>query len=89
MGLTQKFRVERTDGRYEERDHYARYFVLNYVGDRHARVALEAYADSVEKVNPVLAVELRQALLDSMHDFHRFGLGHDCDDPREGCGDGG
>jgi hypothetical protein len=77
-GLYGKFRVERTDGRNEPRDQAARYFVLDYVGDRHARAALLAYAASIREENPPLAADIDRELDDSREDHHRFGFGHRC-----------
>lgn len=77
-GLFQKFRVVRTDGRNEERDQHARYFVLNYVGDKHARLALTAYANSLGSENPELCRDIYQALIDTQADFAKYGLHHTC-----------
>lgn len=55
-GLYGKFLVERHDGVWEPD---ARYFVLNYASDPHARTALRAYADACETTHPHLAAELR------------------------------
>lgn len=56
-GLDRKYRVERTDGTDP-----GRCFVLAYDTDQHARVALEAYADSCADDDPQLAENLYQAL---------------------------
>ena len=37
-------------------------FTLNFATDPHAQVAILAYAESVEKENPVLAADLRREL---------------------------
>lgn len=39
------------------------FFVLRYTSDPHARAALEAYAGSCEAEYPLLAADLRQALV--------------------------
>ena len=41
-------------------DKTAKYFVLRYDKDPHARVAMAAYADSVELVNPKFAEDIRR-----------------------------
>ncbi len=40
----------------------ARYFVLRFDIDPHARVAMAAYADSVESVNPKFAEDIRKKI---------------------------
>jgi len=59
-GFEDRFRVTRTDGRPVRAA--ARYFVLDYAGDPHAKVALAAYASSISEENPALAADLRDAL---------------------------
>lgn len=59
-GLYGKFIIEKTSG--EPLDPGARYMVLNYAQDPHARIAVAAYADSVETDNPTFAAELRAAI---------------------------
>lgn len=57
-GLYHKFKVTRRndpDGRHDG----CHYFVLDINHDRHARAALEAYADSCEDTHPALAADLR------------------------------
>lgn len=54
-GFYQKFNVTRNDGEPME----GPWFVLAYARDPHARVALAAYADSVEAELPQLAADLR------------------------------
>jgi hypothetical protein len=55
-GLYQKYRVTRgSDGGLCS----GRFFVLKYDTDPHARVAVRAYADSVEEQNPTLARDIR------------------------------
>jgi hypothetical protein len=62
--LYAKFQVKRTDERDlpggDKAD--ARYFVLDYIHDRFARVALAAYADACQSVLPGLAQDLRRRL---------------------------
>jgi hypothetical protein len=57
-GLYGKYRISK-DG--ESTDPDARYFVLRYDTDPHARVAMVAYAESVERDNPQLARDLKRA----------------------------
>ncbi len=40
----------------------AKYFVLRFDKDPHARVAMSAYADSVESVNPQFAEDIRKKI---------------------------
>lgn len=56
--LIEKYVIARTDGK----PFVGPAFVLAYARDPHARVALEAYATSVEKELPGLAADLRAAL---------------------------
>lgn len=62
-----KFHVARVDKRDrpggDKAD--ARYFVLDYVHDQHARAALSAYVESVHRENYDLACDLRQELIDT------------------------
>lgn len=62
-----KYRVERTDGRDRVGGdkHLARYFVLDYVHDDFARVALAAYIDACRAELPGLAADLRCELTDT------------------------
>lgn len=64
--LYPKFEVRRTDGRDEAGGDKegARYFVLDYVNDPKARVALAAYADAVADTEPGLAADLRALVAD-------------------------
>lgn len=62
IGLYGKFRVERSDGRDRpggDKDQ-ARYFVLDYVNDPVARIALRAYVTELKKrgTEPELAKDL-------------------------------
>jgi hypothetical protein len=59
-GFEERFIVQRTDGK-PCRDE-ARYVVLDYATDPHAKVALKAYADSIEAENPILAHDFRGAI---------------------------
>lgn len=56
-GLYGKYRVEKVNGKP-----IGRCFVLDYDNDEHARVALEAYADSCESEFPALAADLYRQL---------------------------
>jgi len=60
IGLYSKYRVERVDGKNK-----GPYFVLGYTTDPHARTALAAYAASCREEYPVLAADLREALMKS------------------------
>lgn len=64
--LYSKFEVRRTDRRDEPGGDKegARYFVLDYVNDPMARVALAAYADAVAQDEPGLAADLRALVAD-------------------------
>ncbi|QSM03908.1 hypothetical protein PROPHIGD91-2_55 [Mycobacterium phage prophiGD91-2] len=55
--LHKKYHVERTDGR-----DMGPYFILEYAGDRHARKALAAYADSCQEDKPELAADIRATI---------------------------
>lgn len=66
VGLYGKFHVERADGRDRpggDKDDAA-YFVLDYVNDPHARIAVRAYIDSLRDAGqePELAQDLNQEL---------------------------
>ena len=56
-GWKLKYIIEKVDGSPVDPD--AEYFVLRLDKDPHARVAALAYADSVEKDNPVFATDIR------------------------------
>lgn len=60
-GFEDRFRVTRTDGQAVRPE--ARYIVLDYAGDPHAKRALAAYADSIEGDNPEMAADIRDALV--------------------------
>lgn len=64
VGLYQEFRVERVDGRDQAGGDKAdaRYFVLDYVHDRFAQVALYEYAKRVWLANPEVAQDLWREL---------------------------
>ena len=53
-------------------DEDATYFVLRLDQDPHARAAAETYADSVEKVNPKLAADIRRRLDDTEDKFKQY-----------------
>lgn len=63
-GLYPKYQVRKID---QDNDTYSpplrHCFVLNYAIDPHARVALATYADSCEADYPLLAKDLRLALI--------------------------
>jgi hypothetical protein len=57
-GMYRKFKVSRRndpEGKHDD----CRYFVLDIDHDKHARPALEAYAQSCEELFPALAADLR------------------------------
>lgn len=60
-GFEDRFRVTRTDGKPVRAE--ARYLVLDYANDPHAKAAVAAYADSIEVENPAMAADLRQCLI--------------------------
>jgi hypothetical protein len=60
-GFEDRFRVTRTDGKPVRPE--ARYLVLDYANDPHARAAVAAYADSIETENAQMAADLRDALV--------------------------
>lgn len=66
QGLFEKFHVERIDGQPEKEG--AKYFTLDYHNDPHARVALQAYADSARRDNPALAADLDDELIEYIAD---------------------
>lgn len=59
-GFEDRFRVTRTDGK--DIRNSARYLVLNYAEDPHAKAAIEAYAASIEGENSAMAADLRECL---------------------------
>lgn len=61
QGLYGKFRIERTDGGSAPggKHHGCQYFVLDVTHDKHAAVALAAYADAVAATHPQLAQDMR------------------------------
>lgn len=59
-GLFGKYKVEKSDG--SPVDPAARYFVLRYDTDPHARLAVWSYAMAVRVDNPQLALDLVNAL---------------------------
>ena len=59
-GMTYKYIVKKRSGKRKDRN--AKYFVLRYDADPHARVAMAAYADSVESVNHALANDMRLSI---------------------------
>lgn len=61
QGLYGKYILSKKSG--NPIDPNARYFVLRYDEDPHARVALKAYAESCEKDNPLLSNDLMYELL--------------------------
>ncbi|MFG3710800.1 hypothetical protein [Micromonospora sp. NPDC047730] len=101
--LYNKFDVRRTDGRDQPGGDKegARYFVLDYVNDPRARVALAAYADVVADDEPGLAADLRGLVADVVVLGRRCIAGHEAieallrriaqrgaDEARDGAGGG-
>ena len=62
-GLFNKYYLEKADG--SAIDPNARYFILRYDKDLHARKALDAYANSVLSENPKFAMDLQRALFET------------------------
>lgn len=58
-GFEDRFRVTRTDGKPIRPE--ARYIVLDYATDVHAKVAIQAYANSIMEENSALAHDLLTA----------------------------
>jgi len=58
-GIYDKYRVQRLNDSTNKHAECS-YFVLDLVHDRHAKAALEAYADSCEAEFPELARDLRR-----------------------------
>lgn len=73
-GLYGKFFVERTDGKSApgQKHDGCEYYVLDLDHDKHAAVALEAYADSCAAEYPVLAADLRAKAL-TVRETHGLG----------------
>jgi hypothetical protein len=59
-GIFGKFKIERTDGRSErgEKHYGCAYFVLDLSHDEHAKVVMQAYADSCRAEYPLLAKDI-------------------------------
>lgn len=59
-GLYRKYKVERMDGGSDEgqKHEHCQYFVLDLTHDKHARLALYAYAESCRLEYPLLASDL-------------------------------
>lgn len=60
-GFEARFNVTRTDGKPCRTE--ARYIVLDYASDPHAKKAVSAYADSIQDENPQMAADLRDAIV--------------------------
>lgn len=60
-GFEERFCVTRTDGKPIRAE--ARYIVLDYASDPHAKVAILAYAESIAAENPRLASDVRDAVV--------------------------
>lgn len=60
-GFEDRFRVTRTDGKPVRAE--ARYLVLDYANDPHAKTAITAYAASIQGENPAMAADLRACLV--------------------------
>ncbi len=59
-GWRKKYIIRKASGNRIARR--ARYFVLRFDIDPHARVAMAAYADSVESINPKFAEDIRKKI---------------------------
>lgn len=59
-GWDDKYIISKANG--HPIDSEAQYFVLRYDKDPHAVVAMDAYANSVERDNPLLAADIRARL---------------------------
>lgn len=68
-GFRHKYHITKADG--TPCDPAAVYFVLRIDEDPHARRALSRYADSVEKVNPQFAQEIRELLKNTFETFKK------------------
>lgn len=70
--LYQKYNVSRVDGRDLPGGDKAsaRYFVLDYMNDWYARIALGCYADSCSIEFPELAADIEQKLADSKGKYY-------------------
>ncbi len=68
----EKYNVSRVDGRDApgEGKANAQYFVLDYVNDWYARIALGCYADSCSIEFPELAADIEQKLADSKGKYY-------------------
>ena len=62
-GLYRKYIIQKADG--QPTDPGAQYFVLRIDTDRHARAAIQAYADSVRSENFRLACNIVEWLIDT------------------------
>lgn len=65
LGLYGKYIIAKADG--SELDPKAKYFVLRYDKDEHAKIALKAYAESIQPHNAALADALRSELSHRAH----------------------
>ena len=61
-GLRQKYIITKTSGKPV--DPKAKYFVLRYDEDPHARAAIKAYIRSIRRENPELARDLKVELIE-------------------------
>ena len=62
-GLYRKYIIQNADGQPTDSD--AQYFVLRIDTDRHARVAMQAYVDSVRSENGRLAWDIAEWLIET------------------------
>jgi hypothetical protein len=65
-GLYRKYKVERMDGGTDEgqKHEHCEFFVLDLTHDKHARLALFAYADSCRKEYPKLATDITKKAME-------------------------
>ena len=66
-GWRMKYAIAKTSGKPVDPD--AVYFVLRLDADPNARIAAQAYAESVEEVNPELARDIRTKLHETLEAF--------------------
>jgi len=71
-GLYSKYKIAKTNGK--PIDPGAKYFVLRYDKDPHAKKAMEAYANSVSDENYILAMEIRAEIFPEL--FNQFLLNY-------------
>jgi len=66
-GLKEKYIIKKSNGKALDFD--ADYFVLRIDKDPHARVALQAYAESIKEDNPEFYTDLKEKLKEYDHTY--------------------